>query len=129
MRRHGARRHEGQRVGSSGDTALDVRRPDPPLRDESIRGQPAMQGTARQPIDVLLVFLDEHAKLREVQVGVECEQRIVGPLDEVDAERQRPITLDEFQLAAEPRYLRNAGSTPSMCDQWDSAPRYIAGIE
>ena len=82
-----------------------------------------MQGTARQAVDVRLVFLDEHAELREVQVGVECEQRIVGPLDEVDAERQRPITLDEFQLATEPRTMRNAGRTPSMCDQWDSVPR------
>ena len=62
-----------------------------------------MQRAARQAIDVLFVFLDEHAELGEIQVGVQGQQRIVCPFDEVDAEPQRPFSLNELQLPAEPR--------------------------
>ena len=73
----------------------------PPLRHESIRREPAVQRAAREPVDVLLVFLDDHAELREVQVRIQSEERIVGPFDEIDAERQCAVTLHELQLAAQ----------------------------
>ena len=84
------------------DPPFDVRRGDPPLGDESIRGEAGPERAAGiLAVDVLFVLLDEDAEPGEVEVGVDRLQRIVSPLDQVEAHVQDAAALLELQHPAD----------------------------
>lgn len=85
------------------DPSQDVRRRDVPGGDEPIRGRALMQRAAGHAVDVLQIILGDDPEAREVEVRVRGLQRIVGPLDQVEALRQRAIALRELQAIADAR--------------------------
>ena len=64
-----------------------------PFRDEAVRGKRAMQRAGRNSIGVGQVTPGNRAQTHEIEVGILCNKRIEGPLDEADPARQGVFPL------------------------------------
>ena len=72
-----------------------------PRRDEAIGRHVAVQRAGGRTVDVVQIRLDDAAETADVEPRVAGQQRIAGPLDQVDAAGQRALALRQLEPQAE----------------------------
>ena len=91
-------------------------------------GAPLCKGLTESPYVSITYSQDDNTKTTEVEVSVDGDQRIVGPLHQVDAHREAGPALLDLQLAADAGHPVS-GRTASMCDHCIGRPSFSPTIE
>ncbi len=97
-----ARLNGGALERISVNQTLYPRRPDPPFRDEAIRGKAAVQGTGRGAVLIVDIAAHDNAQTFDVEKCILEFERIEGPFNEIDPCGECIEPLLKFHLTAQP---------------------------